>query len=320
MIKIIAELCQNHNGNPENVFSLLEAAVRSGATHVKLQHIFSENLTFRAEFENGHLNPVNNQRIIKRPYTQEFERLKGLELAEGVVSEFISECRNLGVVPLTTCFCTEHAEPLARLGFEEIKIASYDCASPFLLKAVSECFNWIYVSTGATFDSEIQNAIETLEDSYSLLHCVTRYPTPLKYLNLSRIKYLEELSGRPTGYSDHSLTEDLGIWPCILAMANDAKILERHFTIYHADETRDGRVSATPEILSSITELSTWSTQQLKAYIEKNCPFNPILAQGDDEYLMSDEEYSNRLYYRGRFASVKTENGIKRHVYNWESY
>ena len=55
----------------------------------------------------------------------------------------------------------------------------------------------------------------------------------------------------------------------------------------------------------------------LKQYEED---FDFELALGTGELEMSKEEYSNRLYYRGRFASVKRENGIERHVYNWENY
>ena len=42
------------------------------------------------------------------------------------------------------------------MGFKEIKVASYDCASPYLLKSLKEEFDHIYVSTGATFDTEVK--------------------------------------------------------------------------------------------------------------------------------------------------------------------
>ena len=66
-MKFIAELCQNHNGNSELVFQMLDEAVQAGATHVKLQHIYVENLTFRNEFENGGEDLVSGTQFISRP-------------------------------------------------------------------------------------------------------------------------------------------------------------------------------------------------------------------------------------------------------------
>ena len=49
----IAELCQNHLGKEKYVDNMLEQGARSGADIVKLQFIYSKNLAFRPEFENG---------------------------------------------------------------------------------------------------------------------------------------------------------------------------------------------------------------------------------------------------------------------------
>ena len=169
-LKIIAELCQNHNGDVDLLFKMVEEASKSGATHVKLQHIFVDNLTFRPEFETGGLNPVSKTNYIERPYAAEYARLKKLEISNNICSKFVKFCQGLNVVPLTTCLATEHADIVSDIGFSEVKIASYDCASPYLLEAVRKKFNHIYVSTGATFDSEVRNAACILENDFSFLH------------------------------------------------------------------------------------------------------------------------------------------------------
>ena len=43
MMILIAELCQNHNGSEDTLWGMLDNAVESGATHVKIQHIYSKN-------------------------------------------------------------------------------------------------------------------------------------------------------------------------------------------------------------------------------------------------------------------------------------
>ena len=73
-LKLIAELCQNHNGDSDLVFEMLDEAVLAGATHVKLQHIYVENLTYRQEFEKGGKDLVSNAELIIRPFKDEYER------------------------------------------------------------------------------------------------------------------------------------------------------------------------------------------------------------------------------------------------------
>ena len=38
-IKIIAELCQNHNGDKDTLINMIHEASDAGATHLKIQHI-----------------------------------------------------------------------------------------------------------------------------------------------------------------------------------------------------------------------------------------------------------------------------------------
>ena len=51
-MKFIAELCQNHCGDLDTLLSMVESAA-TGATHIKMQHIYVKNLTFRPQFEEG---------------------------------------------------------------------------------------------------------------------------------------------------------------------------------------------------------------------------------------------------------------------------
>ena len=311
--KFITELCQNHNGDKDLVFKMLDAAVEGGASHVKLQHIFAENLTFRPEFEEGGISITNAQTYIKRPYQPEYDRLANLVLPLDVCREFVKRCEAFGVVPMTTCFCTEHAVLLAELGFKEIKVASYDCASPNLLMALNGRYQHIYVSTGATFDREVAQAVDILKEKFSLLHCVTRYPTPLEHLNLSRISCSSNLLIMLV--TDHSQTAEVDIFPACAAIYAGASLVERHVTILEYLKLAMGQFLLRRQI-REIVDFANLSKSDQKPLSEMG--FDIALAMGGGEYLMSSEEYQNRLYYRGRFASQVTENGIKRHVYNWE--
>ena len=73
-MKIIAELCQNHNGSEELMLKMIDEAAEGGAKFIKIQHIYSENLSFRPVFDTG-----SPPLYIKRPYNDEYNRLKNLD-------------------------------------------------------------------------------------------------------------------------------------------------------------------------------------------------------------------------------------------------
>ena len=52
---------------------------------------------------------------------------------------------------------------------------------------------------------------------FSLLHCVTIYPTPLEEAHLNRIRYLKTLT-KNVGISDHSDPEKTGYKLCVGAV------------------------------------------------------------------------------------------------------
>ena len=311
MTKIIAELCQNHNGDVNILKDMIWRAADSGASHVKIQTIFSEDLTLRERFEEG-VTSNGVVKSIKRPYLPEFERLSKLDLGFDTHALFIDECSSAGVIPLTTVFNRSRLESIIELGFKEIKIASYDCASFPLINDLKNKFNHIYVSTGATHDSEIETTADILSDqNFSFLHCVTIYPTPVDKLNLNRIDYLRQFTNS-VGFSDHTRPSQHGIDPDIVALWKGADVIERHFTILDSSQTKDGPVSINPEQLKNIVDYSKYNHDELSKLVENISDYDKML--GSKTHSLSEEELLNRDYYRGRFASKI--NG--KTIYNWE--
>jgi len=312
LVEFIAELCQNHNGDFEILKDMVHAAKDSGATHAKIQYIFADMLTFRERFEHG--KTINgNIDVIKRPYQTEYDRLRHLELSDHEVGDFISLCTKIGIKPLVTVFTRSSIENLVRQGFTEIKVASYDCGSLPLLKDLKSSFERIIVSTGASYDEEIEQAAEVLDGvQFSFLHCVTIYPTPLDQFNLNRMKYLSNYTSS-VGWSDHSLVEKDGIDGTLVSIYFGAKIIERHFTILPPKETKDGPVSVNPEQLKSLIDLSDLTIEDMEFYLRERIPdFEKCL--GSDSRELSRVELMNRDYYRGRFANQVNDEV----VYNWE--
>ena len=315
--KFIAELCQNHNGNFKNIEKMVYECASNGAKLIKLQNIFSNDLTFRPQFENG---LITRKKIysIKRPFKQEYDRLKKLEINYSELKKFIKLCHK-NKEPAITCF-TKNSKILKDLGFKTVKVASYDCASFSLIRDLSKHFKNIIVSTGATYDDEIEKTSKILKKSktnFSLLHCVSIYPTPPKLFNLARINYLKKFS-EIVGYSDHSLgNNNKKNLATLYSIFFGAKLIERHVTILNEKETKDGKVSINPKDIQEIISFSKMSKTKMSEYLSENYPINKRIIFGKKNRQMSHTEKLNRDYYRGRFATHdKNNNG--RVIFNWE--
>ncbi|MBM3706865.1 MAG: general stress protein [Actinobacteria bacterium] len=314
-MKIITEFCQNHNGSFDILKKMICEAAEGGATHGKIQTIFADDLSFRERFEEGKIDSKGNIITIKRPYKQEYQRLKSLELSYDQHQLFIEECKKSGLIPLTTSFNITSICKLKDLGWQSIKVASYDCGSLPMIRALADNFNELIISTGATFDYEIENTanyLNNINKKFTFLHCITIYPTPLKYMNLKRMEYLKKFT-QSVGLSEHSLVSTDGIKASIAAIYLGANTVERHFTVLPEEETRDGKVSVRKKHLKELVYFSKLSKNDQKEYIYKNVPeFEKMLGRYKRELIK--EELLNRDYYRGRFC-----NKIKgKQIFNWE--
>lgn len=314
-MKLIAEFCQNHNGSMDILKQMIWEAAEGGATHGKIQTIFADDLSYREEFERGCDDANGNVLIIKRPYQPEYARLKGLELSFDQHEQFIRECERAGLIPLTTAFNLTCIPEIRDLGWRSVKVASYDCGSTPLIEALAATFDELIVSTGASYDEEIENTARLLKARgvrHTLLHCVTIYPTPIDAMHLNRLDYLRELSPS-VGLSDHSLTSRDGVKADLVAIHCGADTIERHFTVLHPDQTRDGKVSINKKHLRQIVEFAAMDRSAQESYILEHIPDYGVM-MGQRSRSLTHPEMLNRAYYRGRFCNKR--NG--RQIFNWE--
>lgn len=311
MVKFIAEVCQNHNGDEFTLWEQVQEASNAGFTHVKIQGLYSHELVFREEFEN-----VDS--LAYRPFDKEKERLKKLDLDEETEAQFLEKCHDSGVIPMITVFTHAGLERAKRIGFSSIKIASYDCASFPLIEGLFDWAKEITVSTGATEWQLVLQTKQILDRaaergiSTALLHARTIYPMPLEMAGLSRMISLKSL-GHEVGWSDHSDTLSQPLIASKLAIALGANIVERHFTVLPKGETKDGRVSLDPLEARELVEFSQLSKQdQLKELSNQGYLILDMIGDGSLEPTV--EEVRNSRYYRGRVASRNNDDV----VFSWE--
>lgn len=310
---LIAECCQNHNGDREILRTMIHRAAENGADYVKIQALRSREVTFRERFEQGVMDAEGTVQAIKRPYAAEVERLAKLDLDREDEAWFVQECLRAGVAPMTTAFTRAAVRDLEDLGFEAIKVASYDCASFPLLCDLRARWKRLFVSTGATFDDEIARAAEILAGTdFTFLHCVTIYPTPMDALHLRRMSWLRRFTRR-VGFSDHTRPAVDGLWASKIALGLGASCVERHYTVLDPGASRDGPVSITPEMLKELRAFADRPRQERMEIIRREYP-QWEQALGQPRRDLSHEELLNRDYYRGRVASKVGG----RDVFNWE--
>jgi N,N'-diacetyllegionaminate synthase len=310
-MKLIAELCQNHNGRVDILEEMVSKAKECGFTHVKIQGAYSEELTRREEFENPH-GPLY------RPFSREVERLQYLDLDAASEARFVDLAIESEITPMITVFTHKGVDRAQAAGFKSIKIASYDCASRPLIDRVSEFATEIVVSTGATAWREVEQTAIMLKKIQSrgievtLLHARTIYPTPSADIGLARMIALKDF-GFFVGFSDHSEPETTGLLATKFAIILGADCIERHFTILPKDQTKDGKVSVNEE---QAAELCSFARSTKRAQIQSiGGAFDElgtyVLSHGVEP---TPVEVQNAKYYRGRFAS--SYNGEMR--YSWE--
>ena len=316
--KIIVEICQNHSGSRENVAKLIRAAAENGADIIKSQTIYSEDVTRRERFEDGTVDASGKQTAIKRPYQAEVDRLAKLDLTLEDEAWFIEEVKKVGAMPMTTIFARGRIPETGKLAWPKriVKVASYDCASYPMLRELAQYFDEFIISTGATYDEEIEKTAKLMKElgkGFSFLHCVTSYPNTLEMANLKRMDWLRTMTPK-VGWSDHTLVARDGIVASKIAIMLGADYVERHFTVFDGSETKDGPISINPALLKELSDFRNLSKDEQKKNIEATIPdWEKLL--GSEHRDMTQVELLNRDYYRGRFATRVGDKWLN----NWET-
>ena len=314
MVKIIAELCRNHNGDTNVLKDMIWKSADAGASYAKMQSMLPQELTYRERFEEGKIeNGI--VKVIKRPFGQELESLKKTSLTDKTHYWFIEECKAAGIKPLTTVYSRSRIPFLAKLPWPDrhIKIASWDCASLPMIRELKNYFDHLYISTGMTEDTEVERTARELSGhGFTFLHAVGIYPTPLEKLNLARINYLKSLAPA-VGFSDHTSPTRDGNKASIASLLFGVEVIERHFTVLERSMTKDGPVSVDYEQLKELVEFSKMKKSEIEDYVVKNVPEFKLMV-GTEHVRLSQEELLTKDYQKGRFASKVAGEWI----FNWE--
>lgn len=250
-VLIIAEAGVNHNGNLNNAFKLIDAAVDAGVDYVKFQTFKSENLVSKsAKKANYQIQNTGNST------DSQYEMLKKLELSHENHELLIEYCKQKNIQFFSTAFDLDSLAYLKEIGLDLVKIPSGEITNlPYLRKA-AQLFNKVILSTGMCTMEDIEAAINVFlaedisKEDITILHCNTEYPTPMNDVNLKAMLSIQQEFGTDIGYSDHTL----GIEVPVAAVALGASVIEKHFTLDNTMEGPDHAASLEPQQLKEMVK------------------------------------------------------------------
>ncbi len=247
---LIAEAGVNHNGDINLAKKLIDKAVEAGVDAVKFQTFKAENLVSK------NAKKAKYQIENTKSSESQYEMIKKLELSFNEFKELKKYCDDKGIIFLSTPFDDESIEFLNNLGLEIFKIPSGEITNLPYLRKIGSLKKKVILSTGMADLGEIEDALDVLissgtkKEHITVVHANTEYPTPMEDVNLKAMQTIGCAFDIDVGYSDHTL----GIEVPIAAVAMDAKVIEKHFTLDKNLPGPDHRASLEPNELKAMVK------------------------------------------------------------------
>lgn len=228
----------------------IDEAVAAGIDCAKFQSYKAETLAAR--------NSPSYWDLKENPVTSQFELFKRFDRFDrDDYQELCDYTHKKGMDFTSTPFdyaSADYLEPMV----DFYKIASADCSNLPFIKHIAKKGKAVMLATGASYLSEIDEAVRTLKDAgcedITLLHCVLSYPAKASDANLRVIETLKrDFPDVKIGYSDH-VAPDPTMQTLSTAYLMGAEVIEKHFTLdkslkgndhFHAGDPADFKTAIT---------------------------------------------------------------------------
>lgn len=238
---VIAEIGNNHNGNIELAYQMIDKAKEIGVDCVKFQmrHI-NEVYREKSLLKSG--EDLGTEYII--------DLLNRFELTVNQHKKLSEYCNEIGIYYMCTPWDLKSIEVLESFNVEAYKVASADLTNIPLIHSLIQTNKPLILSTGMSTLKEIKftsNYLNKNNASYALLHCNSTYPAPIQDINLNFLPTLKKIH-KTVGYSGH----ERGINVTLASVALGASIVERHFTLDRLMEGPDHAASLEYEEFKSL--------------------------------------------------------------------
>ena len=231
-IDIVAEAAEGYASDWGKELALVDLAARAGATALKLQLLYPEEL----------LAPDH-------PLT---ELVASLEMNPERWAAVADRCRERGIELFLDVFGTRGLELAVEIGAGAVKAHSSDMVNEELLGQLGSApVERILLSAGGTTMAELERAIELVgsPERVTVIQGFQAYPTAIGDNRLARLSALAaRFPEARIGFADHTGFEDpAGEWLPALALALGARYVEKHITVAHVLEDPDHQSALAPD-------------------------------------------------------------------------
>lgn len=228
---VVAEVAQAHDGSLGTALAYVKAIAAAGANAAKFQCHDGDTCN---KFRSGTWFPQDKTR---QAYWSR------IAFTEAEWSDIAECCLEECVEFICSPFSMEAFDKMQPL-VDRWKIASSKVNDHELIDACVKTGKPVIVSSGMSTWTELDAAMERIPGERTVLHCVSKYPTPAQFGGLYCIHEYKERYGREgttIGLSDHSGT----IWPSIAAAHDRCGMVEVHAVF--------SRECFGPDVSSSVT-------------------------------------------------------------------
>jgi len=228
----------------KNAKALIDAAVESECNAVKFQ-------THVLEDEQLNINVVS-------PHFKSADRVSWIARNEKATpfsfwDEIKSYCNEKGIIFFSTPMSRKAAQKLEKVGVSLWKVGSGDVQDYVMLDFMVETGKPIIISTGMVGLSELDELVKFFRSKnvpLIILYCISKYPCPPEYFNLSTIEsFVEKYPDAVVGFSDHSID---GHGVDLAAIKLGARVIEKHFSFDRNLWGADHKASITPSEMKAM--------------------------------------------------------------------
>jgi N-acetylneuraminate synthase len=283
----VLDLANNHQGDVKHGLQIIE----------KVGEVVRQNNVRAAfKFQFRDLNTFIHPDYRKSDHKM-VKRFLSTEISWKDFETLLAAVKKAGMYSMCTPFDEPSVDRIFNMGFDIIKVASCSAKDWPLLEKVAEAGMPTVFSTGSLTIHDIDNLVSFFDHrgiDYSIMHCVSIYPTPDEHFQLNQIDFLKNrYPSKRIGWSTHENPDDM--LPIAISVAKGAKLFERHVGIQTEKHTLNA-YSSTPQ------QLDNWFKAFNKTKIQCGAvDGRPAAAPVEIESIESLK--------RGVFASQRVEAG-----------
>lgn len=235
---IVAEMSANHGGDKSIAVETIKAAKRAGADAIKMQTYTADTITLDCDAPDFIINEgsIWDGRTFHELYEKAYTPWEWHE-------ELFKVAHEEGLMCFSSPFDKTAVDLLESLNAPMYKIASFEITDIPLIEYAASKMKPMIMATGISTIEDIELAVNACRkvgnNDITLLKCTSAYPAPVEEANVIMIRDLAERFGVKAGLSDHTI----GAMVPVLAVANGAVMIEKHFILNKDVESEDSSFS-----------------------------------------------------------------------------